>query len=71
MEDKQLIKMAYEFDDLVMATCNKYQTSPLSASAVLLARLLKLNEEVGTQEEFLKLLSEVSTTKVVDSITIQ
>ena len=71
MEDSQLIKMAYELDDILLATCNKYQTSPLSVSAVILARLLKLNEEVGTDADFRKLLIDVSGTTVPDSIILQ
>lgn len=71
MDDSTLIKMSYEVDNILAATCNKYEISGLSFSAVMLARLLKLNEELGSGDDFRKLMLQASSTEAPDSITLQ
>ena len=71
MDDQKLIQMSYEVDNVLSATCNKYGISVLSFSAVMLARLLRLNEEVGSSEDFRKLMQQASSTEAPDSITLQ
>jgi len=70
MTEDQLITIAYEIDNVLVATCNKYQMDGLSVSAVILARLLKLNQEFGSEDDFIKLLMSASTGKEIDSIPL-
>jgi hypothetical protein len=39
---------------------SRYEITPLSLAAVLLARAMVLNKEAGSTEDFLKLLSSIS-----------
>ena len=71
IEDKDLIKISYEMDNILIATGNKYGVTALSLSAIILARLMKLNEETDSLDDFRKLLSDASATKAPDSFTIQ
>jgi hypothetical protein len=38
----------------------KYEVTPLSLAAILMARAMILNKEAGSTEDFLKLLSSIS-----------
>jgi len=38
----------------------KYEVTPLSLAAILMARAMVLNKEAGSTEDFLKLLSSIS-----------
>jgi hypothetical protein len=71
IEDKELVKMSYEMDNILVATGNKYGIGALSLAAIVLARLMKLNEETGNLEDFKKLLIDASKTESPDSFTIQ
>ena len=71
IEDKDLIKLSYEMDNILIATGNKHGVSALSLSAIILARLMKLNEETDSLDDFRKLLSDAAKTQAPDSFTIQ
>jgi hypothetical protein len=60
MNDEQLIEMSRNVDSYISQLAVKYDMSPLSIAAVLIARCMIMNNEAGSTEDFLKLLSSVA-----------
>jgi len=59
MNDAQLIEISRNVDDYISSLLVKYDMTALSLTAVLLARAMVLNKEVGSSEDFAKLLISV------------
>jgi hypothetical protein len=59
MNDAQLIEISRNVDDYISSLLVKYDMTALSLTAVLLARAMVLNKEVGSSEDFAKLLVSV------------
>jgi hypothetical protein len=59
MNDAQLIEISRSVDSYITTLLNKYEITPLSLAAVLLARTMVLNNEAGSTEDFVKLLQGV------------
>jgi hypothetical protein len=59
MNDEQLIEISRNVDDYISSLLMKYDMTALSLTAVLLARAMVLNKEVGSAEDFTKLLVSV------------
>ena len=60
MNDDQLIEISRSVDSYITTLLNKYEITPLSLAAVLLARTMVLNNEAGSTEDFVKLLQGVA-----------
>jgi hypothetical protein len=60
MNDAQLIEISRSVDSYMTTLLNKYEITPLSIAAVLLARTMVLNNEAGSTEDFVKLLQGVA-----------
>jgi hypothetical protein len=60
MNDAQLIEISQGVDSYITTLLSRYEITPLSLAAVLLARAMVLNKEAGSTEDFLKLLSSIS-----------
>ena len=60
MTDKQLIEISRSVDSYISQLAVKYEISPLSLSAILIARCMVLNNEADSTEDFLKLLNSVA-----------
>jgi hypothetical protein len=60
MNDAQLIEISRSVDSYITTLLNKYEITPLSLAAVLLARSMVLNNEAGSNEDFVKLLQGVA-----------
>jgi hypothetical protein len=60
MNDTQLIEISRSVDSYITTLLNKYEITPLSLAAVLLARSMVLNNEAGSTEDFVKLLQGVA-----------
>jgi len=60
MNDTQLIEISRSVDSYITTLLNKYEITPLSLAAVLLARTMVLNNEAGSTEDFVKLLQGVA-----------
>lgn len=60
MNDEQLIEISRGVDSYLSTLLVKYEVTPLSLAAILLARAMVLNKEAGSTEDFLKLLNSVS-----------
>jgi hypothetical protein len=60
MNDEQLIEISRNVDSYISQLSVKYDISPLSLTAVLIARCMILNNEAGSTGDFLKLLNSVA-----------
>jgi hypothetical protein len=60
MTDEQLIEVSRSVDSYMSTLLMKYDMTPLTLTAVLMARAMLLNKEAGSTEDFLKLASSVS-----------
>ena len=60
MNDDQLIEISRSVDSYITTLLNKYEITPLSLAAVLLARSMVLNNEAGSTEDFVKLLQGIA-----------
>jgi len=60
MNNEQLIEISQGVDSYITTLLTKYEITPLSLAAVLLARTMVLNNEAGSTEDFVKLLHSVA-----------
>ena len=56
---KQIEGVSAELDDYFVVLANKYELSVSALNGVLMARLLRLNVEVGNEDNLYKLLEVV------------
>ena len=59
MTDEQLNQIAHEVDQFIMAFIQKHNIDPLSASGVILARLIKFNDELSSGDNFIALMNVI------------
>lgn len=59
MNDAQLIEISRGVDNYLSTILMKYEITPLSLAAVLLARAMVLNKDAGSSDDFVKLLVSV------------
>ena len=52
MIDDNISKIAFEIDDVISNLITKYDIDPLSLSAILLARLVRANDFIGSGDDF-------------------
>jgi hypothetical protein len=57
LSDKELIDVSYEVDNVLSALMERHQISPLSFSAIVLARLMRLVQEVDSDSDFKQIMS--------------
>jgi hypothetical protein len=57
MKDEHLEELSYEIDDELVKYMMKYKVSPLSLSAILLARCMRLCMEVGQLDDFKNIMA--------------
>ena len=57
LSDKELTEVSYEVDNILSALIEKYEIPPLSFSAIVLARLMRLVQEVDSDSDFKKIMS--------------
>ena len=69
MTDEQLLKLSGKIDTFLVETATEYQTPALALSAVILARLLIVNGEAKSDQDFKSLLGIVSETPVIQRET--
>lgn len=65
MEDQKLVSLSNEVDKTLHALCGKYDINPLSLTGVILARLKIIAEAGEATEDFNKLLTHVTETKML------
>jgi len=64
--DEKLLELSMEMDRMLLKTADKYQTSALLLCSAILARLVLLNDAVGSGTDFRRLLLSISNTPTVD-----
>ena len=69
MNDEQLLKLSGQVDTFLMQTGIEYETPALALSAVILARLLLLNGEANSAQDFKSLLGAVSEAPIIKNTT--
>ena len=60
MDDEQLLELSVKIDNTLLALSDKYKTSALALSAVVMARMMLLCDAVGAGDDMRKLCHEVS-----------
>ena len=60
LNDEKLIEISRGVDTYMTTLLSRYEITPLSLAAILMARAMVLNKEAGSTEDFLKLLSSIS-----------
>ena len=60
MNDEKLIEISRGVDNYLSTLLMKYEITPLSLAAVLLARTMVLNNEAGSSDDFVKLLHGIA-----------
>lgn len=61
MTNEKLIELSRNVDSYISQLAVKYDISPLSLSAVIVARCMAFNNEAESTEDFLKLLASIIT----------
>jgi hypothetical protein len=59
LNDEKLIEISRGVDSYLSTLLLKYEVTPLSLAAVLLARTMVLNKEAGSMDDFMKLMVSV------------
>lgn len=67
--DEEIIKVSYEIDKFLMDQIINYNLSPTVLSGVIMARLVRMNEEAQSEESFYKLIDSVSAKEHLKSET--
>jgi hypothetical protein len=60
LNDDKLIEISKGVDTYISTLLMKYEITPLSLAAVLLARTMVLNNEAGSIDDFVKLLHGIA-----------
>jgi hypothetical protein len=60
VDDEQLLELSVKIDNTLLALSDKYKTSALALSAVVMARMMLLCDAVGAGDDMRKLCHEVS-----------
>jgi hypothetical protein len=60
LNDEKLIEISRGVDNYLSTLLMKYEITPLSLAAVLLARTMVLNNEAGSSDDFVKLLHGIA-----------
>ena len=71
MNDAQLIEISRGVDNYLSTLLMKYEITPLSLAAVLLARTMVLNKDAGSTDDFMKLLVSVVQNPPENITTLQ
>lgn len=64
IDDKDLLDISKEIDDMLIGMSTTYKMDPLSVSAVILARMIHLNRLVDGQDDLAKLFLSIGNSIV-------
>lgn len=60
MSDEELVRLSYQIDNFLYEIFKEKEIAPISLSGIVLARLIRMNESVSSEEDFYKLLKSIS-----------
>lgn len=69
--DEELIKISQEIDNTLAIMGLKYDITPLSLSAIVLARLMRMVEETEDRDNFMKIMASAQTVEPPDKRVYQ
>ena len=61
--DEELIKISEDIDEFLLNQIVKNNVEPLNLAAIILARLIRMNQDSKTEEQFYKLVESVNNKK--------
>jgi hypothetical protein len=70
MTELKLNKLVLEIDDVLSKMLVEYELDPLHLSSIILARLVRMNQEFESHDEFNKIMG-AATLKTPDERTLQ
>jgi hypothetical protein len=68
LNNNELIEISAGVDTYLSTLLTKYDLTPLTLTAVLVARAMVLNKQAGSVEDFLKLIESISQNPPMDSM---
>ena len=68
LNDNELIEISAGVDTYLSTLLTKYDLTPLTLTAVLVARAMVLNKQAGSVEDFLKLIESIIQNPPMDSM---
>lgn len=63
MKEDNLAKIAYEVDDFIASMIEKHKLDPLTLGSCIMARLVLINQHVGSGDDFKELLLRIPDIK--------
>jgi hypothetical protein len=69
LTDEKLLEVSVKVDKFLLDIVQEYEMPALALSAVMLARLMLINNEVQSTDDFKKLMSVVSETPILKNTT--
>ena len=60
MSDEELVKLSYQIDNFLYRLFKTKEIAPINLSGIILARLIRMNESVSSEEDFYKLLHSIA-----------
>ena len=58
--DEELVKISYEIDNFLFEKIKETDMIPINLAGIVLARLIRMNESVSSEEDFYKLLKSIA-----------
>jgi len=58
--DEELVKISYEIDNFLFDKIKETDMKPINFCSIVVARLIRMNESVSSEEDFYKLLKSIS-----------
>jgi len=58
--DEELVKISYEIDNFLFEKIKETDMIPINLAGIVLARLIRINESVSSEEDFYKLLHSIA-----------
>jgi hypothetical protein len=69
LTDEKLLEVSVKVDKFLLDIVQEYEMPALALSAVMLARLMLINNEVQSTDDFKKLMGVVSETPILKNTT--
>ena len=60
LNDIELTEISHDIDDILLALAEKHDILPIHLSGIVMARLIRMNELMNTQDHFYQLAATVA-----------
>lgn len=58
--DEELVNISYQIDNFLYELFKTKEMAPINLSGIVVARLIRMNESVSSEEDFYKLLHSIA-----------